>query len=330
MANLIKGNVPILRALSLLAKQSGGEMGGVVTALRNSVRDGLSFSQAMERHPKLFPPLWIAMVRGGESAGVLGTMLEELADHEEKGDDLRRKVQGALVYPLVVLAMGVTTVFVLLTYFMPRLIGVYEGNQQKLPLPTALVLGISQFLSANWYWLLGGALLIAALVRRLGAGSRQSWWDGTLLKLPFLRDLTLKSSLIHFSRTLGLLLAHGVPLVRGVSLAAATVDNSVLRGQMAGLEEGLVKRGESLAATLKKIPQCPTMAIDLISVGEESGGLATSLTHIANTYERDVEALLKAFATLIEPVLILAIGSVIGFIVFAMLMPVFQMDVFVD
>jgi len=330
LANLIQGNVAILKALALLARQSKGALGETIIVLRDSVRDGLALSQAMGRLPGTFPPLWIAMVRGGESAGVLGKMLERLADHEEKAEDLRRKVRGALVYPLVLLVVGFGTVFVLLTYFMPRLVGVYEQNRQDLPLPTELVLGASQFLSSNWYWLIGFFIFVLALLKRMGGVSNKAWWDTILLKLPLVRGLTLKSSFLHFTRTLSLLLAQGVPLVKGVSLATATVNNSVLGGQLAGIEERLVRRGESLATALKRVPLCPVMMIDMISVGEESGSLSASLTHIANTYDRDLEALIKSLATLIEPLFILIIGSIIGFIVFAMLMPVFQMDVFID
>lgn len=329
LANLIRGNVPILKALNLLSRQSGGDLGQVVNHLKDSVRDGLSLSQAMERYSPAFPHLWIAMVRGGESSGALGEMLEKLAEHEEKGADLRRKVQGALVYPLVLLTVGVGTVLVLLTYFMPRLIGVYEGNQQPLPLPTTVVLEVSHFLSSNWYWLLGLLFLFVALLRKGGA-LRKTWWDGISLKIPFVGALLLKRSLIYFTRTLGLLLMHGVPVVRGVGLAAATVENSVLGHQLEGLEEALVQRGESLSTGLRRVPKCPAMIVDIISVGEESGDLSASLSHIAITYERDLEALLKTFTTLLEPILILAIGFIIGFIVFAMLLPIFQMDVLID
>lgn len=328
LSNLIRGNVPILKALDLLAKQSRGLLGEAIAHLRDSVQDGLSLSQAMETTPGSFPSLWIAMIRGGESAGVLGEMLERLADHEEKAQDLRKKVRGALVYPLVLLLVGSGTVFVLLTTFMPRLVGVYERSQQALPLPTGIVLGVSQFLSSNWYWMMGAAALVFLLFRRTKGDAKKSRWDSISLKLPFFRSLILKSSFLHFTRTLSLLLSQGVPLVKGVVLATATVENSVLRGQLFGIEERLVRQGESLAAALKRAPSCPPMLIDFVSVGEESGNLSSSLMHIAVTYERDLDDLLKNFATLIEPLFILTIGSIIGFIVFAMLMPVFQMEVF--
>lgn len=330
LANLIRGNVPILKALGLLAKQSKGGFATIATDLRDSVRDGLSLSQAMERHPKAFSPLLVAMVKGGESAGVLGEMLEKLADHAEKEEDLRRKVRGALVYPLFVLTMGAATVFALLTYFLPRLIGVYVGSQQELPWPTEIVLGVSHFLSSHWYWLLGILFIVAAVIRRMEESSEQLWWDGLKIQIPLIGDLILKSCWIHFSRTLGLLLGHGVPLVKAVPLAAATVDNHILGSQLRTLEEDLVKRGASLASALKKVPQCPAMMVDLVAIGEESGNLSSTLSHISSTYEKNLEELLKTFTTLLEPVLILAIGLVVGFIVFAMLMPIFQMDVFVD
>lgn len=329
-SNLIKGNVPILKSLTLLANQSKGALGSTITFLQDSVKDGLALSQAMERLSGTFPPLWVAMVRGGESAGVLGEMLERLADHEEKAEDMRRKVRGALVYPLVLLCIGFLTVFVLLTYFMPRLVGVYETNKQALPLPTEIVMGLSGFLSAHWYWLVGAFVLTAALLKRMGGGSKKALWDSLSLKLVFFRGLILKSSLLHFTRTLSLLLSQGVPLVKAISLACATIDNQVLRKQFSGIDERLSQKGESLSTALKTVPLCPPMLTDLIAVGEESGSLSASLMHIANTYERDIEGMLKSFATLLEPLLILVIGSIIGFIVFAMLMPVFQMDVFLD
>lgn len=331
LSGLLKGNVPILRALVLLggqARKSG--MKKLVEDLTGAVRDGLSLSQAFERHPAIFSPLLVSMVRGGESGGVLGEMMERLALYQEKNEDIRKKIRGALAYPIFILSMGVVTVFVLLTYFMPRLLGVYARNQQDLPLPTEIVLGISNFLSGNWYWVLGIMILIYAFVRRIGnVSSRRQWLDEIKLKVPFVKSLVIKNAVMNFSRTLGLLLEQGVPLFKGVPLAANTVENGVLGSQFGKVEGDLVIKGASLAAALKKIPHFPPMALDMISVGEESGRLGEALSHVSNTYEKEVEGVLKTFTTLMEPALILLIGGVIGFIVFAMLMPVFQLDVMV-
>ena len=329
LANLLKGNVPVLRALVLLEGQARkGGMKNLTADLSASVRAGLTLSEAFEQNPRIFSPLLVNMVRGGESGGVLGEMMEKLALHQERNEEIRGKIWGALVYPVFILAMGSLTVFVLLTYFLPRLLGVYLSNQQDLPWPTAVVLGISHFLSGNWYWILGFALLTFAFVKRFfGQSSKKRFFDEIKLKIPFVRSLVIKSAVLNFSRTLGLLLEHGVPLFKAVPLSAATVDNEVIGNRFKEVEGDLVVKGASLAVALKKISYFPPMALDMVSVGEESGNLGKTLSYLSDTYEKEIEGLLKSSTTLIEPVLILAVGGIIGFIVFAMLLPVFQMDV---
>lgn len=329
LANLVKGNVPILKALSLLEKQSPAGMTGVAGDLVNAVRQGASLSSAMERHPNVFPRLLIGMVRGGESAGLLGEMLDKTADHEEKAEELRRRIRGAMAYPLFVFAMGAATIVILLVYFMPRLTETYLSNQQNLPWPTEAVLAVSGFLSSSWYWIVGVFFLVFAVTRKRGGGSHGPW-DMIKLQLPFIKSLALKSSVVSFSRTLSLLLSNGVPVVKGVPLAAETVANHVVRNRLKAIQELLVKRGSSLGAALREVSGFPPQALALVSVGEESGNLAVALGHVADQFERDVEQGLKTSTTLIEPVMILLVGGVIGFVVFAMLMPIFQMDVMVQ
>ena len=301
----------------------------VVADLTMAVREGSLLSQALDRHPGVFSRLMVAMVRGGESAGLLGEMLEKTADHEEKAEDLRRRVQGALAYPIFVLVMGGATLFILLVYFMPRLMETYLSTGHALPWPTAVTLATGRFLSGYWYWILGVLFLIFALVRRKG-GSGKAGWDLIKIQIPFLRTLVLKNSVVGFSRTLSLLTANGVSLVKGVPLAAKTVTNLVMADRLSVVEEDLIKHGSSLAAALRKVPDFPGLAVDLIVVGEESGDLASALRYVADQYEREVEGWLKMLTTLLEPALILVIGGVVGFIVFAMLMPIFQMDVLAE
>lgn len=329
LANMIKGNVPIIKGLNLLEKQSTGALKGVVADLSDAVRQGASLSQAMERHPSVFPFLMVGMARGGEAAGLLGEMLEKTADHEEKAEEMRQKIRSAMAYPLFVLAMGAFSIFILLAYFMPRLMETYLSNHQALPWPTEVTLALGKFFAAYWYWILGVCVLLFAFIRRK-AGSAEGPWDAFKLQFPFFGALVLKSSVASFNRTLGLLVGHGVPLVKGVPLAAETVANRVMRDRLKAIEDSLVKRGISLGAGLQEVPDYPPTAVALTIVGEESGNLAASLDHIATQYERDVEIWLKTFSTLVEPIMIFVVGGIIGFIVFAMLMPIFQMDVLME
>lgn len=329
LANMIKGNVPILKGLTLLETQATGALKGVAAGLVDAVRQGASLSQAMERYPSVFPFLMIGMARGGEAAGLLGEMLEKTADHEEKAEEMHQKIKSAMAYPLFVLAMGAISIFILLVYFMPRLMETYLSNNQALPWPTEATLAVGNFFSTYWYWILGVFALVYAVIRQK-AGSSEGPWDGIKLQLPFFGSLVQKSSVASFNRTLGLLLGHGVPLVKGVPLAAETVTNRVMRDRLKAIEEKLIKRGISLGTALTEVPDYPPTAVALTAVGEESGNLAVSLNHIATQYERDVEIWLKTFSTLVEPVLIFVVGGVIGFIVFAMLMPIFQMDVLME
>ena len=328
LANLVKGNVPILKALNLLEKQFPAGMKEIVSDLANAVRQGASLSQAMERYPNVFPRFLIGMVRSGESAGLLGEMLEKTADNEERSEDMRRKIRGAMAYPLFVLGLGFVTIFVLLAYFMPRLMEAFYSNQQKLPWPTEMTLSIGRLLSENWYWILGLVVLLFAFAHR--RGKTHGLWDPIMLKFPFIRSLVLKSSIASFSRTLGLLVAHGVPVAKGVSLAAETVSNRVMKDRLKAVEDKLVKRGFSLGNALREVPDFPPMTVMMVAVGEESGNIATTLNHVAGQYEKEVETWLRTSTTLIEPVMILLVGGIIGFIVFSMLMPIFQMDVLME
>lgn len=332
LAELLRGNIPLLRALTLLKSQARKpSMKKLTEDLVASVQDGFSLSQAFEQHPGVFSPLLINMVRGGETGGVLGEMMEKLALYQEKSEEIRKKIIGALVYPMFVLFVGMLTVFVLLTYFLPRLLGVYLSNQQALPWPTAMVLAISDFLSGNWYWIAGFVVLVFAFAKRMGTSpSRGRLVDELKLKIPFMNVIVVKNAVLNFSRTLGLLLQHGVPVFKGVPLAAATVGNVVIGDMLKGAEGDILTKGASLAAALRKITYFPPTALDMISVGEESGNLGKMLISLSDTCEKEIDRSLKAVTTLIEPVLILAIGGVVGFIVLAMLLPVFQMDTFVQ
>lgn len=326
LATLMKGKVPLLKGISLLERRASGPMKPILADLEESIQKGLSLSQALEGYRKVFPPLLVQMVRGGESGGVLAEILERLVTHEEKTEDFRKKVRGALAYPLFVLGMGVITLFVLLTYFMPRLLQTYVETRQDLPWPTELVQGISQFSSAYGLWIVGFLVVVFIFIQRSGAASEE-WLDRLKLRLPLIRSLVIKRSVMNFARTLSLLLEHGVPLVSAVPLAANTMQNRVLITPFKQVETDLVAQGASLTGALKKVFFFPPMALDLISVGEESGHLALSLKHLADTLEKEVEEVLKIFTNLLEPILILFVGSAVGFIVTAMLLPIFDMEV---
>jgi type II secretory pathway component PulF len=325
LASLLKSGVPILRALSTIRDQSEKrDVSRLVEDIESRIRRGDMLSDALLQHPRIFPELYVNMIRSGEWGGVLDTILVRLADTREKDEEFRRKVQAALAYPALVIAVGTITVFVLLAFFMPRVVELFEGYR-NLPLPTRILIATSNFFSAAWHWILIAALLAAAVYRRLATheGGRKLV-DRFKLRLPLLKDLIQKAEIARFSRTLGLLLESGVSVERGLDLAARTLKNSVLRGEVENVREETVRQGMPMSTGLKRAPHFPPFVAHMVAVGEESGRLENALAEVADFYEKEVEQTSRLATSLLEPVLILVVGGVVGLIVIAMLLPIFE------
>lgn len=326
MVGLTKSGVPILKALRTVREQSANHrFHAVLVNLEETVRDGRMLSDALARHPQVFPQLYVNMVRAGESAGILDVILLRLAEAREREDEIRRKLQAASAYPLLVLSVGAVTVFVVITFFMPKIAGMFR-NMDDLPLPTAILIGLSEGIRHYWPWVLVPAVLLVAIFRRVTSGGKgRMVLDRARLRMPVFGNFILQADIARFSRTMSLLISAGIPVEKGLALSADTMTNRVLREEMDEVRRTTVQQGRSIASGLRNAKHVPAYVQSMAAVGEEGGRLDEAFADVALYYERDLERQIGIMTSLVEPILILAVGAVVGFIVFAMMLPIFEM-----
>lgn len=326
LADLLTGGIPLFSALSLLSEQTEHRvLRETIPKVREEVRDGLSLSEALGRHPDAFPPLYVSMIRAGETGSGLDRVLVQLAELAESEMELKHRVAMALVYPMVVVVIGIITVVVLLTYVVPRLAELFAESGQLLPLPTRLLLAISHAVS-QWWWLCGlGVVGIVGGVRAFRRSPRGgAWVDRLVLRVPLLGSLVQKAQTARLARNVGAMIGHGVPILQALEVAQATLSNFHMRQAVATAQEA-VRDGESLSKALGASRQFPPFVGNLIAVGEESGTLENALLKIASSYERETDRMLQVLTTILEPLLIVLVGLVVMFIVISMLLPIFQL-----
>jgi type II secretory pathway component PulF len=327
LANLLKSGLTLLKALEVLARQTKSVyFSKVLDDVSIGVKSGRSFSACLSDYPAIFSPLFVAMVRAGEEMGSLRQMLSSIADFLHAQEEFSSKVRSAMVYPVFMLGIGILTVIFILTFVMPKMSVIFTDAGQALPLPTKIVMGVSHFFkSYGIAVVLLGVLGILAF-RRFQATPQGAILTGRfLLNLPCVRDLVLKVDLARFTRTMSLLSASGLTIMRSIEMAVPTVHNPQLKMDLLFSLKDLAA-GESLGVCLAKSNLIPPMMVQLITVGEESGNLQESLRDIAESYEADINETTKLITTVLEPVMILVVGAVVGLIVFAMLLPIFSMD----
>ncbi|MCK4881424.1 MAG: type II secretion system F family protein, partial [Candidatus Omnitrophica bacterium] len=300
----------------------------VVDDLKQQVKDGKTLSEGMRRYPKIFNNLFLSMVQSGEQGGVLDEVLYKIAEHREKEQQMRRKIQSALAYPMVMLVVGIGTVFVMLTFFMPKFIGIFEKMKRELPLPTKALINTSHFMSEHWMWFIFAFVFVFVLFGRSRPGGKKKFlFDLIKLHTPLIKQFIRDAEIAKFCRTLGMLLKNGLPVYESLTLATNTLDNEALRKQLEVTGKEIVNQGATLSASLGKVKIFPNFAINMIAVGEEGGKLEGALSGVAEAYEKEVEQSISVMTSLLEPLLILVIGGIVGFIVFAMLLPIFDIGV---
>lgn len=329
LSSLVKASVPILRTLTLLSQQTENRaLKSVIGDLEKQVKEGKMLSEAMSEYPKLFNNLYLNMIKAGEKSGSLDAILQRLADYREKDREVKRKIQAAMAYPILMILVGIATVFVMFTYFLPKLTVLFEGMRQTLPLPTRILISLSNFMSSNWYWILMLLVFLAALFGRIKRGSKRKFlFDMAKLRVPIIKDFVKNAEIAKFCNTLGLLLKNGIPIYESLELATEALDNEVLKERLSQAREEIVAQGAALSESLTKIKIFPRFTVNMIAVGEEGGKLEESLAEVARVYERELEQAMKVITSLLEPLLILVVGAVVGFIVFAMLLPIFDIGV---
>jgi type IV pilus assembly protein PilC len=326
LATMVSSGMTILRALYVLEEQTENKvLSATLVSVRKDVEAGLSFSDALERHPKTFNPLYIAMARAGETGGILDEALIRTADELEKEDSLRRQIRSAMVYPAVVLSFASIVLLVLVAFLVPVFIGVFKQFGGTLPLITQITVDLSNAVTGYWYILMFGpplAFWAFKKWRTSEVGRRQ--WDRFKLRVPFkIGDIVQKVSLARWSRTLAALVSGGVPILQALDITGRTAGNTVVEETMASVIES-VKRGGTISEPLREAPVFPTMVGHMVGVGEETGALDSMLTKIAEFYEDQVEAAVKSLTSILEPVMIILVGGMVGFIVIAMYMPLFK------
>jgi type IV pilus assembly protein PilC len=326
LATMISSGMTLLRAFYVLEEQIENEkLAETVSAVRQRVEGGGTFSEALAEHPKVFSPLYVAMVRAGEAGGVLEESLERVADQLEKDDALRRQVKSAMAYPTVVLVFALMVLIGMIAFIVPVFVGVFKDFGGELPLITRFTVGLSHLVTGAWYILVFGAI---ALFVGFTKWRKSSWgrpqWDNLRLRTPAkIGDTAQKIALARWSRTFSALYSAGVPIMQAIEVTGQTAGNAVLESAMADVIES-VKSGGSIAAPLKNAPIFPAMVAQMIAVGEETGNLDAMLSKVADFYEDEVAAAVKALTSILEPIMIVLVGGIVGFIVIAMYMPMFK------
>lgn len=329
LVSLLKSGVPLLRALEMILRRTKDiRLVGVLKDIVSNIRNGRSFSACLAEHADYFPRLYIAMARAGEESGQLKEMLANVVVYYRKQEEIASKVRTALVYPAFMLALGCVTVVFILTFVLPRILVLFRDLGSNLPLPTLIVMRLSDLACKLWPFAVVALFLLLVLLRSPAfVVSLRAVFFRLMSGIPFFANFFLKIDLERFSRTTSLLLRSGIPVLRSLEIAGPTVVNEQLADALT-LCQQQIAGGAGFAQALSSAENIPDTFVQLIAVGEESGELARALEDIADTYEEEISELTKVLMTLLEPVLILGVGLVVGFLVFAMLMPIFQMDAF--
>lgn len=328
LASLLRSGVPILKALDIILEQSENPyLKYVLGNIHKEIKEGATFSSAFKNYPRIFPAIYIAIIHSGEDSGSLPDALLRIAEYRAKQEEIISRVRMALAYPALMAVVGAGTIIFMLTFVMPRLLRLFSNIGQSLPLPTRLLIALSSGLR-QWWWLIILVFIgLALLVRRwLKTEPGRMSWSALELKLPLFGKFILKAELSRFSRTLELLIKNGITILRAIDVAIPVLNNEIIKKQLR-LSYKDLEQGGSFGGSLKKSRLFPAFMSNLIIVGEESGGLSGALSEIASSYERDTDERIKTMANLLEPLMILGMGLVVGFIVVAMLLPIFEINV---
>jgi general secretion pathway protein F len=327
LATLLNAGIPLIQALSGLIEQTSNQaLKKVVAQLKDSVNEGNSFTAALAGHPRLFSRIYINMVKAGEASGSLDVVLEQLADFGENQQIMRSQISAALIYPIILSLVGIVILTLLLIIVVPNITKVFENSQQALPLPTIILINISDFLSSYWWLIAIGLLGIIIAIRqiiRLPKG--KIVWDRLKLTLPLLGDLNIKIAAARFGSSLGSLLQSGVPLVASLGIVKNMFNNVLIPDVIDDATEELEKGG-NLSKILRGSRWFLPMMVQMIAVGEQTGTLEKMLKKVAESYEKEVETKMKALTSLIEPFMILLMGVTMLFIVLSILLPIFEMN----
>ncbi|MEJ2202894.1 MAG: type II secretion system F family protein [Gemmatimonadota bacterium] len=325
-ATMINSGLPLVQSLDILAEQTENQtLRKTIQEVLYDVESGHTLADAMGRHPKIFSELFVNMVAAGEAGGILDTILLRLATFLEKNDALRRKIKGAMVYPAVILSVAVAAIIILLVFVIPTFQSMFESAGVPLPLPTRIVIAMSAFLQAYWWAVAAGAAILVVAVRQFyQTDGGRLLIDRMLLGFPILGDVQRKAAVARFTRTLGTLVSSGVSILEGLEITAKTAGNRVIHDAVMG-SRASIAGGETIAGPLKESGVFPPMVVQMINVGEQTGGLDEMLSKIADFYDEEVDAAVETLLSAMEPVMIVVLGVVVGGMIVAMYLPIFDM-----
>lgn len=323
---MLNAGVTIVNCLDILRKQTESKaLKKIIDEMYQDVVIGTTFSDAIKKHDKVFPELLISMVEAGEISGNLDGIMNRMAVHYENEDKINKKIKGSMIYPVILLVLCISVVTLMLTFVLPKFTEMFTDNGAELPLPTRIVMGMSDFLRGYWYVIvaiIGG--LAYAFIRYYKSPSGRYNIDNLKLRIPIIGTSMRKIITSRFSRTLATLMASGVPLLDAIDIVGRVVSNRVIQTHLQEVEDEL-RRGSDLSGPIKKIKEFPPMLTHMIEIGEESGSIDDILDKTANFYDSEVEAAIQAMTALIEPVMIIIMAVIIGSIVVAMVLPMFEM-----
>lgn len=327
LATLLSAGLPLLQALdSILGQMKGGGLHKVLARVRERVKEGSSLAQALCEHPRVFDQITVTLVQAGEESGTLELVMQRLADFGEKQQELRRRVLSSLAYPVLMFVTGMGVLLFLMSYVIPQVTQIFQEMDQSLPWPTLFLIWLSDALQLYWWLYLPVIALVALLARRLLNTRRgRKLADRHVLRLPLAGEIVRYAVISRFARTLGTLISNGVPLYQALLIVRNVVSNSALVGTVDSVAEK-VRQGESMSGPLSQSGLFPATVVQMVGSGEQSGNLGPMLLKVADDQESSLSARLTVFISLLEPIMILFLGAIVGFVVIAVLLPIFELS----
>jgi general secretion pathway protein F len=327
LGSLLQAGIPLVEALAALSDQTENpKLRSAVATIREKVTEGSKLSDAMKAYPKIFDTLYINMINAGEASGALELVLQRLGDFTESQARLTQRVKSAMTYPILMTVVGGSLMIMLLTFVVPKITKRLVGMGKDLPLPTKLLMGVSDTLIGYWYiFLILGVAIFFFTRRFLRSPKGKEWFDRKILKAPVIGKLTRLVAISRFSRTLGTLLASGVPMLNAMDIVRNIITNTVMR-QAIETTRDAVKEGASISETLKRTGEFPPLVIHMLSVGEKTGELEKMLDRVADNYDRQVDNTIGALTSLLEPLMIVVMAAMVAFIVLSVMLPMLQLS----
>lgn len=325
-ATMIDAGLSVVKCLDILQKQTRNpKMKDVIGEIKRDVGGGMSLTEALQKHPRIFSPLYVNMMRSAEAGGILDQVLDRLSTFLEKEQETRNKIKSAMMYPAVVFCFAVLMLIALLFFVLPKFKGIFETMGLELPLTTSLLLNSSDYMTKYWYIALGVLIGAVVLVKALARTEKGKYAiDAAKLRLPVFGDLILKTGVSRFARTFGTLISSGVPVLRALEIVADTAGNRVISETVARARVS-IKEGEKISTPLFGSKIFPVMVTQMIAVGEETGRLDQMLVKVSNFYDEEVDTTLKSLTSLIEPLMIVGLGFIVGFIAVSVISPIYSL-----